>query len=82
METKKASEPVSPRYITLKEAAVYLSLSPKSLYRMVDARMIPFSQINVRPRNQDAPKRVHYRFDRLMLDAFMFENSVVPPKLI
>lgn len=67
------------RYITLKEAATYLSLSTKSLYRLVDARAIPFSQINIKPRNPDAPKRVHYRFDRLALDQFMTGNSVMLP---
>ncbi len=82
MDSKKTPGPVAPRYITLKEAAIYLSLSPKSLYRMVDARTIPFSQINVRPRNLGAPQRVHYRFDRVMLDEFMAENAVIPPKLI
>lgn len=54
MSPKRAPEPVVPRYITLKEAASYLSLSTKSLYRMVDARTIPFSQINILPRNPDA----------------------------
>jgi hypothetical protein len=68
-----------PRYLTLKEAAVYLSLSAKSLYRLVDSRRIPFTAINISTRQPDGPKRVHYRFDRLALDAFMAENSVVPP---
>jgi hypothetical protein len=69
----------APRYLTLKAAASYLSLSTKSLYRMVDARTIPFLQISVMPRTPDAPKRVHYRFDRVQLDAFMAGNSVTPP---
>lgn len=81
MSPKRAPEPVVARYITLKEAASYLSLSTKSLYRMVDARTIPFSQINIMPRNPDAPKRVHYRFDRVQLDTFMAGNSVTPPSL-
>lgn len=79
MSHKRTPEPVVTRYITLREAAIYLSLSPKSLYRMIDARVIPFSQISIMPRNPDAPKRVHYRFDRLKLDAFMAENSVALP---
>ena len=79
MNPKRTPEPVVARYITLQEAAVYLSLSPKSLYRMVDARAIPFSQINIMPKNPDAPKRVHYRFDKMKLDAFMAGNSVEMP---
>jgi predicted DNA-binding transcriptional regulator AlpA len=76
---KSAPAPVAPRYLTLQAAAVYLSLSPKTLYRMVDARSIPFSQISVSPRTPEAPKRFHYRFDRVALDAFMSGNSVTPP---
>jgi hypothetical protein len=68
----------APRYLTLKAAASYLSLSTKSLYRMVDARTIPFSQISITPRTPDGPKRFHYRFDRMQLDAFMAGNSVTP----
>ena len=79
---KSAPEPVAPRYLTLQAAAVYLSLSPKTLYRMVDARSIPFSQISVSPRTPDAPKRFHYRFDRVQLDAFMAGNSVTPPQYL
>ena len=78
---KSAPEPIAPRYITLREAASYLSLSTKSLYRMVDARTIPFSQISITPRIPGAPKRVHYRFDRVKLDTFMAGNSVTPPSL-
>ncbi len=79
---KRAPEPVVSRYLTLQAAAVYLSLSPKSLYRMVDARSIPFSQISVSPRTPDAPKRFHYRFDRVQLDAFMAEHSVALPPIV
>jgi len=70
----------TPRYLTLKEAAAYLSLSPKSLYRLVDARRIPFTGITISPREPDGPKRLHYRFDRVALDEFMADNAVVPPK--
>jgi hypothetical protein len=79
MHPKRAPEAVAPRYLTLQATAVYLSLSTKSLYRMVDARSIPFSQISITPRTPDAPKRFHYRFDRVALDAFMSGNSVTPP---
>ena len=72
--------PVDPRYLTLKQAAAYLSLSPKSLYRLVDSCRIPFTKINISVGRPDAPRRVHYRFDRVLLDAFMADNSVIPPK--
>ncbi len=48
---------------------------------MVDARSIPFSQISVSPRTPDAPKRFHYRFDRVALDAFMITNTVAVPSI-
>ena len=70
---------LAPRYLTLKQAAAYLSLSPRSLYRLIDSCTIPFTPINVMPRESDKPKRVHYRFDRLTLDAFMAARAVVPP---
>jgi hypothetical protein len=46
---------------------------------MVDARTITFSRISITPRTPDGPKRFHYRFDRMQLDALMAENSVTPP---
>lgn len=79
MPLKRAPEPVAPRYLTLQAAAIYLSLSPKSLYRMVDARTIPFSKFSITPRTPDAPKRFHYRFDRMQLDTFMAEKNVALP---
>lgn len=68
-----------PRYLTLKQAAAYLCLSTKSLYRLVDSRRIPFTAISVSPVQSQSPKRIHYRFDRFSLDAFMARNAVVPP---
>jgi excisionase family DNA binding protein len=71
---------VEARYLTLKQAAAYLSLSPKSLYRLVDAHRIPFTAISVSHRHAGGPERVHYRFDRQALDAFMAHNAVFPPQ--
>jgi hypothetical protein len=78
--TKKLVEATLPRYLTLKEAAAYLSLSRKSLYRLVDARRIPFTAITISSRQPGGPKRVHYRFDRAALDEFMADNATIPPK--
>lgn len=79
MSPKNAPEALTTRYLTLQSAALYLSLSTKSLYRMVDARTIPFSRISITPQTPDAPKRFHYRFDRVQLDVFMAGNAVTPP---
>jgi|SRR5882672_1595200 len=69
-----------PRYLTLRQAAAYLSLSTKSLYRLVDSRRIPFTAINISKDKSGVARRMHYRFDRELLDAFMADNAVVPPK--
>ena len=71
-----------PRYLTLKEAAAYLALSTKSLYRLVEARRIPFAAITISKGSDQSPQRLHYRFDRIALDEFMASQAVVPPKCL
>ena len=80
LDTHAPKGAVVPRYLTLQQAATYLSLSTKSLYRLVDSRRIPFTTINISTKQPDAPRRVHYRFDRVLLDAFMTQNAVIPPE--
>lgn len=79
MMKQRVPEPIAQRYFSVKEAALYLGLSTKSLYRLVDDRRIPFVAISILSRGPEA-KRKRIRFDRQALDAFMAENSVVPPK--
>jgi excisionase family DNA binding protein len=56
---------MEPRYLTLKQAANYLSLSPQALYLRIHRRTIPFIKDGTR-----------VRFDRLALDRFMRERII------
>lgn len=77
---KKGPGSPAPRYLKLAEAATYLSLSRDTLYRLVDARRIPFIGINVSAALEGRePKRLHIRFDMAELDKFMARQAVVPP---
>ncbi len=62
------SEPrngVEARYMTLREAAAYLSLTEKALRRRVERRQIPFTRIGR-----------SVRFDRRALDRLMQREAV------
>jgi excisionase family DNA binding protein len=58
------------RYLTVDEVAAYLGLSKNAIYRLVDARGIPFSK----PGGLEA-----LRFDIKAVDKWM-ERQQVPPR--
>lgn len=61
---------VPKRYLNPDEVAAYLGLSKKSIYKLVDARSIPFSK----PGGLDS-----LRFDIKAIDKWM-EKQAVPAK--
>jgi len=60
-------EPLSPRLITIQQAAVYTDLSIHTLYTMVSQRRIPFVKVG----------RL-VKFDVGLLDAWIRQNTVMP----
>ncbi len=58
---------VPKRYLTVDEVAAYLSVSKASIYRLVDARAIPFTK----PGGIDS-----LRFDIKAIDKWMERQSV------
>lgn len=59
---------IEQRYITLKEAAIYLSLSTKTLYEWTVLGKIPAYKLG----------RV-WRFDRAELDTYVHKDSLYNP---
>lgn len=62
------------RYMTTRQAAQYLHVSPKTLYRLVGRRSIPFIPLTTLG-NGGKPA---LRFDRVALDAWMGRRQVKP----
>lgn len=58
------------RYVKIEDAATYLGLSKKTIYRLVDSRSIPFTK----PGGLDM-----LRFDLRALDKWM-EKQLIPAK--
>jgi excisionase family DNA binding protein len=63
----KASQEIAPRYLRIKQAASYLGLAPKTLYRLTEERRIPHIRRG----------RTIF-FDRLALDKWMQAGAVNP----
>ncbi len=63
----KISNGVIPRYLRVPQAAAYLGLAPKTLYRLVEEKRIPHIR-----------KGRTLFFDRLALDKWMQADSVNP----
>ena len=62
------------RYLTVEQAAEYLSCSKWTVYKLVDRRKIPFIPITV----EDNGSKSIVRFDRQALDVWMAEKMVRP----
>lgn len=69
---------IRPRYLSPKQAAVYLGLSVFSIYRMIERRAIPFVPLRPSGPVDDAPSRPSVRFDIEALDAWMRKQTVKP----
>ena len=65
-----------PRYISAKQAAVYLGISVYSVYRLVERRAIPF--VPLHPSGIGAGGRPSVRLDVHELDAWMQRQTVKP----
>ncbi len=58
---------VTPRYLRVPQAAAYLGFAPKTLYRLVEEKRIPYIR-----------KRRTLLFDKPALDKWMQADSVNP----
>ena len=63
----KQSQEIIPRYLRVGQAAVYMGLASKTIYRLAEERRIPFIR-----------KGRTLLFDRLALDKWMQDSSVTP----
>ncbi len=63
----KTSAEVTPRYLRIPQAAAYLGFAPKTLYRLVEEKRIPYIR-----------KRRTLLFDKPALDKWMQAASVNP----
>jgi len=61
------SQGVTPRYLRIPQAAIYLGLAPKTLYRLAEERRIPHIK-----------KGRTIFFDRTALDKWMLDGLVSP----
>jgi excisionase family DNA binding protein len=65
--TTTGAPPATGRYLNVRDAATYLSLTTRALYHRVDRRTVPFI------------KRGHrVWFDRVALDRWMRDGAVDP----
>jgi excisionase family DNA binding protein len=67
--------PIRTRYLSPKQAAVYLGLSVFSVYRLVERRALPF--IPLHP-SGTGTKRASVRFDVEVLDNWMRKQTIKP----
>jgi predicted DNA-binding transcriptional regulator AlpA len=68
----------SIRYVSAKQAAVYLGLSVFSIYRLVERRAIPFIPVYPSGARGKPASRASVRFDMQALDAWMQKQVVKP----
>jgi len=61
------SQEITPRYLRIPQAATYLGLAPKTLYRLTEERRIPYIR-----------KGRTLFFDRFALDKWMQEGLINP----
>jgi hypothetical protein len=73
-----ADQTIPPRYLSPKQAAVYLRLSVFSVYRLVERRAIPFVPLYPSGITGKASNRPSVRFDIEALDAWMRKQMVKP----
>jgi excisionase family DNA binding protein len=69
---------VRPRYLSPKQAAVYLGLSVFSVYRLVERRAIPFVPLYPSGKAAQTHRRPSVRFDVEALDGWMKKQTVKP----
>lgn len=69
---------VQPRYLSPKQAAVYLGLSVFSVYRLVERRAIPFIPVYPSGTKTNTGSRASVRFDVQSLDAWMQKQTIKP----
>jgi len=62
-----ASLAIAPRYLRIPQAATYLGLAPKTLYRLAEERRIPHIK-----------KGRTIFFDRMALDKWMQDGLITP----
>ena len=58
---------IIPRYLRVRQAAIYIGLASKTVYRLAEERRIPFIR-----------KGRTLLFDRLALDKWMQDSAVAP----
>ena len=69
---------IRPRYLSPKQAAMYLGLSVFSIYRLVERRAIPFVPLYPSGSARKPTKRPSVRFDIEALDSWMKKQTVKP----
>lgn len=63
---------ITPRYLTLEEAGIYLSTSPQTLWKWCRAGILPHIKIgSFEPRAGRKRVRPSYRIDKEVLDRFL-----------
>ena len=69
---------IQQRYLSPKDAAIYLGLSVFSIYRLVERRAIPFVPLYPSGRTAKSTNRPSVRFDIEALNAWMKKQAVRP----
>jgi len=69
---------IRPRYLSAKQAAMYLGISVFSVYRLVERRAIPFVPLYPSGNTRKPTKRPSVRFDIEALDRWMKKQTIKP----